>query len=71
MPLRIYPRVIDLVVAIRKDGGISNEIKYKKGNHMYYNINQRVTCIFKTAAPPTHSANIRKISSTMNIRKKL
>jgi hypothetical protein len=38
MPLRIYPRVIDLVAAIRKDGGISNEIKYKKGNHMYYNI---------------------------------
>jgi hypothetical protein len=38
MPIRVYPRVIDLVAAIRNDGGVPNSVKYKKGNHMYHNI---------------------------------
>lgn len=38
MPIRIYPRVIDLVSEIRRNGGISNEVKYKKGKSMYENI---------------------------------
>ena len=38
MPLTIYPRVIDLVKAIRNNGGVSNEVRYKKGDHQYNNI---------------------------------
>jgi hypothetical protein len=38
MSIRIYPRVIDLVSEIRRNGGISNEVKYKKGKSMYENI---------------------------------
>jgi hypothetical protein len=38
MPIRVYPRVIDLVSEIRRNGGISKEVKYKKGKNMYENI---------------------------------
>ena len=38
MALRIYPKVIDLVTAIRNNGGISNEVRYKKGKHQYDNL---------------------------------
>ena len=38
MPIRVYPRVIDLVSEIRRNGGISKEVKYKKGKSMYENI---------------------------------
>lgn len=33
-----YPRVIDLVQAIRSDGGIPNDERYKNGDHQYNNI---------------------------------
>lgn len=33
-----YPRVIDLVQAIRSDGGIPNDVRYQKGEHQYNNI---------------------------------
>lgn len=36
--IKRYPRVIDLVSAIRQKGGVPNEVKYKKGKAMYYNI---------------------------------
>lgn len=38
MSIKIYPRVIDLVHAVRRDGGVPNEEKYKKGNNKYTNI---------------------------------
>lgn len=36
--IKHYPRVIDLVSAIRQKGGVPNEVKHKKGKAMYYNI---------------------------------
>jgi hypothetical protein len=38
MPIKIYPRVIDLVQAVRNGGGVPNSVKYAKGNPMYNNI---------------------------------
>lgn len=38
MAIKIYKRTIDLVSAIRSDGGVPNEEKYKKGNNKYINI---------------------------------
>jgi hypothetical protein len=38
MPIKVYPRVIDLVSAIRAKGGVPRDVKYKQGKHMYYNI---------------------------------
>lgn len=38
MPIKVYPRVIDLVQAIRNNGGVPRSEKYKQGKPMYYNI---------------------------------
>ena len=38
MPIRVYPRVIDLVQTIRNGGGVPKEVKYAKGKSMYENI---------------------------------
>ena len=38
MPIRVYPRVIDLVQAVRNGGGVPKEVKYAKGRSMYESI---------------------------------
>lgn len=38
MSIRIYPRVIDLVSAVRRDGGVPKNVKYNSGKPMYYAI---------------------------------
>ncbi len=38
MNRKSYPRTIDLVHAVRRDGGVPNEEKYKKGNNKYVNV---------------------------------
>lgn len=47
MAIKIYPRTIDLVAAIRKDGGVPREVKYKQGKHMYYNIIEYIETKYK------------------------
>ena len=46
MPIRRYPRVIDLVAVIRANGGVPNDVKYKQGKHMYYNIIEYIEQMF-------------------------
>lgn len=38
MAIKVYPRTIDLVAAIRSKGGVPKSVKYQQGKAMYYNI---------------------------------
>lgn len=38
MSIRTYPRVIDLVSAVRMGGGVPKNVKYNSGKPMYYAI---------------------------------
>lgn len=47
MPIRVYPRVIDLVSEIRRNGGVPKEVKYTKGKSIYENVMKYIEEKFK------------------------